>query len=256
MASTLGLVLFVAVPLRAETSSDGIEFFERNIRQGRLHFTTDLKSAIKDAQVIFLALPTPPGEDGSADLQHVVSVAETIGRNMPNTGPEKIVTELSPGTRSSPDTCSPCVTNDGQILTAPAADDTSVPGLLTDAEEPGDVVDTTVAPSDPANELLIEGESLVPTAEGTVTISQASTGNLVWSGDRQLRVNAVEPGFEPSGLLTDDEIVKLAAFICDTPIALISFVDAHRQWFKARVGLNVKETKRDFGLAPSELTSR
>jgi hypothetical protein len=83
--------------------------------------------------------------------------------------------------------------NDGQTLTAPAADDTSVPGLLTDAEEPGDVVDTTVAPSDPANELLIEGESLVPTAEGTVTISQASTGNLVWSGDRQLRVNAVEP---------------------------------------------------------------
>ena len=47
-------------------------------------------------------------------------------------------------------------------------------------------------PSDPANELLIEGESLVPTATGTIAISQVNTGNLVWSGDRQLRVNAAE----------------------------------------------------------------
>ena len=48
--------------------------FERNIRQGRLSFTTDLPSAIKDAQIIFLALPTPPGEDGSADLKYVLGV--------------------------------------------------------------------------------------------------------------------------------------------------------------------------------------
>ncbi len=54
--------------------------FERNIRQGRLHFTTDLKSAIKDAQIIFLALPTPPGEDGSADLKYVLGVADDLGR--------------------------------------------------------------------------------------------------------------------------------------------------------------------------------
>jgi UDPglucose 6-dehydrogenase len=54
--------------------------FERNIRQGRLHFTTDLASAIKDAQIIFLALPTPPGEDGSADLQYVLGVADELGK--------------------------------------------------------------------------------------------------------------------------------------------------------------------------------
>lgn len=54
--------------------------FERNIRQGRLHFTTDLASAIKDAQIIFLALPTPPGEDGSADLKYVLGVADDLGR--------------------------------------------------------------------------------------------------------------------------------------------------------------------------------
>jgi len=56
--------------------------FERNIRQGRLLFTTDLKSAIDKAQIIFLALPTPPGEDGSADLKYVLGVADELGKIM------------------------------------------------------------------------------------------------------------------------------------------------------------------------------
>jgi UDPglucose 6-dehydrogenase len=54
--------------------------FERNIRENRLHFTTDLPAAIKDAQIIFLALPTPPGEDGSADLSYVLKVADDLGK--------------------------------------------------------------------------------------------------------------------------------------------------------------------------------
>jgi UDPglucose 6-dehydrogenase len=54
--------------------------FERNIKQGRLSFTTDLAEGIKDASVIFLALPTPPGEDGSADLKYVLQVAEQLGQ--------------------------------------------------------------------------------------------------------------------------------------------------------------------------------
>ena len=53
--------------------------FERNIKQGRLTFTTDLKQGIKDAQVIFLALPSPADEDGSADLKYVLSVADHLG---------------------------------------------------------------------------------------------------------------------------------------------------------------------------------
>lgn len=58
----------------------GLEIlFERNIKQGRLFFTTDLAAGIKDAQIIFLALPTPPGEDGSADLKYVLGVAEQLG---------------------------------------------------------------------------------------------------------------------------------------------------------------------------------
>ncbi len=54
--------------------------FQRNIKQGRLSFTTDLAVAIKEAKVIFLALPTPPGEDGSADLSYVLGVALELGK--------------------------------------------------------------------------------------------------------------------------------------------------------------------------------
>jgi UDPglucose 6-dehydrogenase len=53
--------------------------FERNIRQGRLKFTTELAQAVRDSQIIFLALPTPPGEDGSADLSYVLGVAGQLG---------------------------------------------------------------------------------------------------------------------------------------------------------------------------------
>ncbi len=56
--------------------------FERNIRQGRLQFTTDLAEALEKAQIVFLALPTPPGEDGSADLSYVLKAAGDIGRIM------------------------------------------------------------------------------------------------------------------------------------------------------------------------------
>jgi UDPglucose 6-dehydrogenase len=53
--------------------------FHRNIRQKRLSFSTNLKESIHQAKIIFLALPTPPGEDGSADLSYVLGVAEQLG---------------------------------------------------------------------------------------------------------------------------------------------------------------------------------
>jgi UDPglucose 6-dehydrogenase len=56
--------------------------FERNIKAGRLHFTTDLASGIADAEIVFLALPTPPGEDGSADLSYILGVADQLGKLM------------------------------------------------------------------------------------------------------------------------------------------------------------------------------
>lgn len=53
--------------------------FERNTKEGRLHFTTNLAEAVEKAQIIFLALPTPPGEDGSADLSYILGVAKDLG---------------------------------------------------------------------------------------------------------------------------------------------------------------------------------
>ena len=54
--------------------------FERNIKANRLSFTTDLEEGIKDAEIIFLALPTPPGEDGTADLRYILGVADDLGK--------------------------------------------------------------------------------------------------------------------------------------------------------------------------------
>lgn len=52
--------------------------FQRNIKQNRLHFTSSLASAIEEAEIIFMALPTPPGEDGSADLSYILGAAKDI----------------------------------------------------------------------------------------------------------------------------------------------------------------------------------
>ncbi|WP_375580232.1 UDP-glucose/GDP-mannose dehydrogenase family protein [Marivirga tractuosa] len=63
----------------------GLEvIFERNVKQNRLDFTTDLAEGIKGAEVIFLALPTPPGGDGAADLQYVLKVADDLGHILEN----------------------------------------------------------------------------------------------------------------------------------------------------------------------------
>ena len=58
------------------------ELLEKNIAAGRLTFATSLKEVIDDAEVIFSAVGTPPGEDGSADLKYVLQVADEVGRNM------------------------------------------------------------------------------------------------------------------------------------------------------------------------------
>lgn len=59
----------------------GLEkIFLRNLKEGRLHFTTNLSEGIRDAAIIFLALPTPPGEDGSADLKYILGVSDDLGK--------------------------------------------------------------------------------------------------------------------------------------------------------------------------------
>jgi UDPglucose 6-dehydrogenase len=58
------------------------KLFLRNLKEERLKFTTSLEEGIKDAEIVFLALPTPPGADGSADLKYVLGVAEDLGKIM------------------------------------------------------------------------------------------------------------------------------------------------------------------------------
>ena len=73
----------------------GLEkLFLRNQKEGRLHFTTSLEDAVKDAKVIFLALPTPPGENGSADLKYILGVANDLGKLI-NPGDYKIIIDKS-----------------------------------------------------------------------------------------------------------------------------------------------------------------
>lgn len=60
------------------------ELVHKNVKAGRLHFTTDLASCLDDVEVVFSAVGTPPDEDGSADLKYVLEVAHTIGRSMNN----------------------------------------------------------------------------------------------------------------------------------------------------------------------------
>ena len=63
----------------------------RNQREGRLTFTTDVGHAVERSEVVFIAVGTPPDEDGSADLQHVLAVATTIGKHM--NAPKVIITK-------------------------------------------------------------------------------------------------------------------------------------------------------------------
>ena len=66
---------------------------ERNLRSERLHFATDIPEGREGFEIIFLAVGTPPDEDGSADLQHVLNAARTMGRWMNG---EKIVITTRP----------------------------------------------------------------------------------------------------------------------------------------------------------------
>ena len=55
-------------------------FLKETLNKGRLRFTTKIEEVIDEAEIIFLALPTPPGEDGSADLSYILGVADTLGK--------------------------------------------------------------------------------------------------------------------------------------------------------------------------------
>ena len=93
----------------------GLEkIFLRNQKETRLHFTTSLTDGIKDAQVIFLALPTPPGEDGSADLKYILGVAKDLG-GLIKAGDYKIIIDKSTVPVGTADKVRDALLNNGGI---------------------------------------------------------------------------------------------------------------------------------------------
>ncbi len=69
--------------------------FERNTRAGRLKFTTSLSEAVRQSEIIFLALPTPPGQDGAADLSYILGVANELGPMIAELGQYKVIVDKS-----------------------------------------------------------------------------------------------------------------------------------------------------------------
>lgn len=73
------------------------EIYDRNYKEGRLEFSNDLEDAVLRSEVVFLCLPTPPNEDGSADLQYVLQVADSIGKILQKHSPQphKVIVDKS-----------------------------------------------------------------------------------------------------------------------------------------------------------------
>jgi len=92
----------------------GLEkLFLRNQKEGRLHFTTSLSEAIEEAKIIFLALPTPPGEDGSADLKYILGVANDLGKLIKATD-YKVIIDKSTVPVGTADKVKECILQSGK----------------------------------------------------------------------------------------------------------------------------------------------
>lgn len=107
----------------------GLEkIFARNIKEGRLTFTSSLAEGIQKAEIIFLALPTPPGGDGNADLQYVIGVAKDLGTILDPAGYKVIVNKSTVPVGTSEKVKQAIL--DGGLVTATAFDVVSNPEFL------------------------------------------------------------------------------------------------------------------------------
>jgi UDPglucose 6-dehydrogenase len=108
----------------------GLEkLFLRNQKEGRLKFTQSLSDAIADAQIIFLALPTPPGADGSADLKYILGVADDIGKLLSPTD-YKVIIDKSTVPVGTAEKVRNAILNSGTNIIAEAFDIVSNPEFL------------------------------------------------------------------------------------------------------------------------------
>lgn len=108
----------------------GLEkIFSRNLKEGRLQFTTSLKEGIEGAKIIFLALPTPPGEDGSADLKYILGVAKDLGKLL-KPGDYKVIVDKSTVPVGTADKVRQAISESGTESIADAFDVVSNPEFL------------------------------------------------------------------------------------------------------------------------------
>jgi UDPglucose 6-dehydrogenase len=108
----------------------GLEkLFLRNQKEGRLKFTESLSDAIADAQIIFLALPTPPGADGSADLKYILGVADDIGKLLKPTD-YKVIIDKSTVPVGTAEKVRKAILNSGTNIVSDAFDIVSNPEFL------------------------------------------------------------------------------------------------------------------------------
>ncbi|HNR17820.1 MAG TPA: nucleotide sugar dehydrogenase, partial [Chitinophagaceae bacterium] len=108
----------------------GLEkIFSRNLKEGRLQFTTSLKEGIEGAKIIFLALPTPPGEDGSADLKYILGVAKDLGKLL-KPGDYKVIVDKSTVPVGTADKVRQAILESGTESIADAFDVVSNPEFL------------------------------------------------------------------------------------------------------------------------------
>ncbi|MCX6319816.1 MAG: UDP-glucose/GDP-mannose dehydrogenase family protein [Bacteroidetes bacterium] len=108
----------------------GLEkIFSRNLKEGRLRFTTSLQEGVAEASIIFLALPTPSGEDGSADLKYVIGVATDLGKLL-QPGDYKIIVDKSTVPVGTSDKVRECILQSGGERIRDAFDVVSNPEFL------------------------------------------------------------------------------------------------------------------------------
>ncbi len=105
------------------------KLFLRNQKEGRLKFTQSLSDAISDAQIIFLALPTPPGADGSADLKYILGVADDLGKLLKPTD-YKVIVDKSTVPVGTAEKVRNAILNSGTNAIAGAFDIVSNPEFL------------------------------------------------------------------------------------------------------------------------------
>jgi UDPglucose 6-dehydrogenase len=170
------------------------ELLKRNVHDGRLKFTTNYTEGIKKAQVVFIAVGTPPGEDGSADLKHVLSAARSIAENIEtytvivdkSTVPVGTARKVMEAVRASTDCEFDVVSNPEFLKEGAAIDDFLKPDRVvigSDSKRAAEIMDELYAPfvrtGNPIIHMDIESAELTKYAANAMLATRISFMNEI-----------------------------------------------------------------------------